>query len=66
VEVHPHSEKLLVYVKVNPETVELEQGFSRDVRNIGHYGTGDLEITIKNQTDLDKAKKLIETSYELN
>jgi len=31
-------------VKVDPETVELQPGFTRDVRKIGHFGTGDLEI----------------------
>ena len=25
------------------DTITLEDQFSRDVRNIGHYGTGDLE-----------------------
>lgn len=40
----------------------IEKGFTRDVRNIGHFGTGKLEITIKNLTDLEKAKTLIEKS----
>jgi nicotinate-nucleotide adenylyltransferase len=66
VEVHPQSGKLLVFVKVNPEDIELMEGFTRDVRNIGHYGTGDLEITIKNQEDLEKAEPLILKSYEIS
>lgn len=57
---------ILVYVKVDPDSVTLEEGFTRDVRNIGHYGTGDLEITIRNYEDLDRAKGLLVTSYELN
>lgn len=64
VEVHPQSKKLLVYLKVNPDSIPLEPGFSRDVRNIGHFGTGDLELTLKNTTDLEKARLLIERSYE--
>ena len=44
VEIHPQSRKVLVYVKVDPASVELEPGFTRDVSRIGHFGTGDLEI----------------------
>jgi predicted transport protein len=57
---------ILVYVKVDPNSVILEEDFTRDVRNIGHYGTGDLEITIRNDEDLAKAKELLVKSYELN
>ena len=64
VEIHPQSKKLLVYLKVNPDSTKLEDGFSRDVRKIGHFGTGDLELTIKSIDDLEKAKPLILKSYE--
>jgi|SRR5690625_180581 len=64
VEVYTQSNKLQVYVKLNPDEVQLEEGFTRDVRNIGHFGTGDLEITIRNQGDLAKAEPLILRSYE--
>ncbi|WP_259404663.1 hypothetical protein [Microbispora sp. H10830] len=42
-------------MKVDPDRIELEEGFSRDVRNIGHFGTGDLELRIRTQNDLEKA-----------
>jgi len=64
VEVHPQSKKLLVYVKVNPEGVRLEPGFSRDVRKIGHFGTGDLELTLTSPADLERAKTLLVQSYQ--
>ena len=64
VEVHPQSRNLLVYLKVNPDDVELEEGFSRDVRNIGHFGTGDLELRISNQRHLDRAESLLQASYD--
>ncbi|MBG0824887.1 DUF91 domain-containing protein [Planomonospora sp. ID91781] len=64
VEIHPRSQTILVYVKVDPAGVKLEDGFSRDVRNIGHYGTGDLELRIRAQADLEKALPLIQLSYE--
>jgi len=64
VEVQPQSNLLACYVKVNPDTVELEEGFTRDVRNIGHYGTGDLEIRIRSESDLERAKELLVNSFE--
>jgi predicted transport protein len=64
VEVHPKSRKLLVFVKVDPSAVPLQPGFTRDVRGIGHFGTGDLEITIDSPGDLELAKPLVEKSYE--
>lgn len=64
VEVHPGNGQLLVYVKVDPETVALEQGFSRDVRSIGHFGTGDLELRLHNVAEFEKAKPFLLASYE--
>ncbi|MCB8978702.1 MAG: DUF91 domain-containing protein [Ardenticatenaceae bacterium] len=64
VEVHPQSQNLLVFVKVNPDEITLEEGFTRDVRSIGHFGTGDLEIRVRSRADLEKAKPLIAESYE--
>lgn len=63
VEFRPTTGKILVFVKVNPSTVQLEPGFTRDVTNVGHFGTGDLEITLSKAKDLEKAKPLIEISY---
>lgn len=56
--------KLLVYIRVNPDSVTIEPGFSRDVRTIGHYGTGDLELTIQSMGDLEKAKPLFDLAYQ--
>src|ERR1700736_709152 len=58
------SDKLLVFVKVNPDSIPPEPGFLRDVRTIGHFGTGDLEITVRSADDLEEAKPLIVKSYE--
>lgn len=64
VEVHPRDGHMLVYVKLDPCTMTLEKDFTRDVTNIGHYGTGDLEIRITSNDDLEKAKPLLVKSYE--
>lgn len=59
----PYKDKLLVMLKLNPDTVALEAGFSRDVRNIGTWGTGDLELCLRNAADLQRALPLLERSY---
>jgi predicted transport protein len=64
VEVHSKSHELLVFVKVDPSSIELESGFTRDVSEVGHFGTGDLEIRIRDREALERAKPLIERSYE--
>ena len=64
VELRPSKGSLLVFLKVDPDTIELQKGFSRDVRNVGHFGTGDLEITIRSQEDFEHAKPLLQQSYE--
>ncbi|MEW8249745.1 MAG: DUF5655 domain-containing protein [Candidatus Thiodiazotropha sp.] len=63
-EPHPGKGCITCFVKVDPESQTLEKGFTRDVRNIGHYGTGDLEIKIHSSDELEKAKPLFLKSYE--
>ncbi len=65
VEIQPKiSRTIKIYLKVDPTTITLEKGFSRDVGMTGHYGTGDLELTIRSMEDLGKAQSLIELSYQ--
>ena len=64
VEVHPNKSVVTTYLKVNPEDVDLIHGFTRDVRAVGHYGTGDLEVKIRTREDLERAKPLFQKSYE--
>jgi predicted transport protein len=64
VEIHPQSRKLLVYLKVDPESITLEPGFTRDVTKIGHFGTGNLEVVIGTRTDFERAQPLILASYQ--
>jgi predicted transport protein len=63
VEVHPVAKIVTVFVKVDVSKILLEDGFSRDVRDIGHYGTGNVEITIRNESDFEKAKPLMSMAY---
>lgn len=55
-----------LYLRLNPDTVELVQGFTEDVRDKGHWGTGDLRIYLKSVDDFEKAKPLIDRVYNEN
>lgn len=59
----PH---VFLTLKLDPATVDLEKGFTRDVSNIGHWGTGDLEVVLRKPSDFEKAKPLIERAYQEN
>lgn len=58
-----YNKQIILRLKLDPDSVEIEDGFTRDMRGTGHYGTGDLEVSIKTETDFQKAKNLIETAY---
>jgi predicted transport protein len=58
--------RLLIMLKLAPATVALEEGFSRDVSQVGHWGTGDVELCLRTPADLQKAQALLERSYAEN
>ena len=62
----PSKEKVVVYLKVDPETIPLEEGFTRNVRGKGTWGTGDLEVSLRTLEDLERAKPLLQQSYEVS
>jgi len=55
-----------LHLRLNPDTVDLAQGFIEDVRNKGHWGTGDLRINLKSVEDFEKAKPLLDRAYNEN
>jgi predicted transport protein len=64
VEVRPKDEKLLLYLKIDPEQLPEMPDIARDVSDIGHLGTGDLEITIGGEDDLETSKEYMKMSYD--
>ena len=66
IQLQTQKNSLLMWLPLNLDEVALEDGFSRDVRGVGHHGTGDLELTIRSLDDLEKAKPLIQKSFEEN
>ena len=43
-----------------------EEGFSRDVTNIGHWGCGAVELYLQSGADFEKAKPLIDRAFDEN
>jgi predicted transport protein len=58
------SKSLLVWTKLDPSSVTLEEGFTRDVSQLGHAGTGDLEIRMQTAADLERAQPLLLRAYQ--
>ncbi|MCX4501034.1 DUF5655 domain-containing protein [Streptomyces anulatus] len=61
--ISPQQTKLLVYLKADPKSVDLTPGFTRDVTGLGHHGTGDLEVQLRTERDLERAQDLFRLSY---
>jgi len=62
--IETQKKKLMLFLKLNPDEIEKLPKQARDVRDIGHFGTGDLELTIKNITDFEDTKELINLSLK--
>lgn len=56
--------KIVLYLKIDPDEIEKLPRQARDVRKIGHFGTGDLELTIRGRTDFEETKELINLSLK--
>jgi predicted transport protein len=60
----PQKNRLLLYLHIDPTQLVPLPANGRDVSQQGHWGTGDLELALTSQTDLDAAKPLILMAYE--
>jgi predicted transport protein len=60
----PQQQKVTLFVKLDPKSVKGPAGISRDVSDVGHYGTGDLAITLKVPADFEAAKPFLKQAYE--
>ncbi len=61
-----HQSSVVLYLNINPDDIKLIPNCVEDVRNKGHWGTGDLRVFLKNIDDFEKYKYLIDKSYEEN
>jgi predicted transport protein len=64
INIYPSSGQVMLFLKLDPDTVELKDGFTRDVRNIGHLGTGDLEVRVSDPTQLEEVYTMILLAYD--
>ncbi|MFE0777781.1 DUF5655 domain-containing protein [Streptomyces sp. NPDC058861] len=56
-------DKLLVYLRCTPADIDVEEGFTRDVTDLGHHGTGDLEVQLRSEQDVERAVGLFRLAY---
>lgn len=62
-EVWIQASKLKIWLDITSDNLNDPYNLSRDVSNIGHWGTGDVEINLDNHHDLNKVLYLIEQAY---
>jgi predicted transport protein len=62
--IQPQKRDLLVYIYKTPDMDWTQMEIVREVDKVGHWGTGDLEITLRSLDDLEKAKPLLEKAYD--
>lgn len=62
----PGKSELWLYLHLEPATISLNPQTMRDVTSIGHWGTGNLEVTLKSEADLEEVKPLIQRAFETN
>lgn len=55
--------QVVLFLKLDPKSISGPPTISRDVTSIGHFGTGDMEITLKSLGDLEIAKPFIEKAH---
>lgn len=55
---------IYIYLKIEPSSLNILPSKGRDVTNIGHLGTGNLEIKIENKEDFENSKEFIIQSFK--
>ncbi|AJR04366.1 DUF5655 domain-containing protein [Siansivirga zeaxanthinifaciens] len=62
-EIRSKKKEIILFLRLDYNSIQSPADNLRDVSNIGHYGTGDTEAIIKTIDDLENLKALIEESY---
>lgn len=60
----PQKNRLLLYLHLDPKQIAPLPANGRDVSKQGHWGTGDVELALGSQAELDAVKPLILMAYE--
>jgi len=64
-EVRIQAKALWIWLDINQAELHDPHELTRDVSNIGHYGTGQVDLKLSSLSDLEKVVGLIEQSYKL-
>jgi predicted transport protein len=56
--------RVSLFLKLDPKQVKPFPSNARDVSNLGHFGTGDLELNIRSLEELEAGKGLITAAYQ--
>lgn len=64
-EIWVQSNRLKIWLDISKQELEDPFNLSRDVSEIGHSGTGNIEITLNSQDDLEKIMHLVTQAYQL-
>jgi predicted transport protein len=51
--------KMKIYISAKADSLDDARGIAKDVSNVGHYGTGDYEIQVTNDNDIEYIMSLI-------
>jgi len=60
----PQKGRLLLYLHLDPDQLGTLPPNARDVGQQGHWGTGDLELSLSNDAEFELAKPLLLRAYE--
>jgi predicted transport protein len=63
VEVEIQNRQIKLFLDIPYAELSDPQGMARDMAEVGHWGTGDVEVKLQSADDLDYVLKLIEQAY---
>lgn len=64
-EVEIQANSIKIWLDIPYKDLNDPYNLGRDVSDIGHYGTGDVEVRLSSLDNIDKVMDLIEQSYKL-
>lgn len=64
-EVNPQTSGLKIWVDIDPSELEDPEGIGRDVTDVGHHGTGQVEVRLDQPERLDYVMSLVKQAYRL-
>lgn len=54
----------MLYLNLDPSRVKpWDENTMRDASNIGHFGMGDMELSVRQAFDVEVARTLVKTAY---